>query len=113
MIVFADGFCPQPGITAINKFLAAKITKDFLFQGFQRSLLICISWKKRKGKEGWDVIKPQLEKAKSGETVTVVMNGTSVVPKTVIDSIKGKDITFLGKSMERTSRMQQEILISV
>ena len=47
------------------------------------------------GKEGWDVIKPQLENAKSGETVTVAMNGTSVVPKTVIDSIKGKDTTFV------------------
>uniref|UniRef100_UPI0025FDB905 MBG domain-containing protein n=1 Tax=uncultured Catenibacterium sp. TaxID=286142 RepID=UPI0025FDB905 len=47
------------------------------------------------GKEGWDVIKPQLEKAKSGETVTVAMNGTSVVPKTVIDSIKGKDTTLV------------------
>lgn len=47
------------------------------------------------GKEGWDVIKPQLEKAESGETVTVAMNGTSVVPKTVIDSIKGKDTTFV------------------
>ena len=47
------------------------------------------------GKEGWDIIKPQLENAKSGETVTVVMNGTSVVPKTVIDSIKGKDTTFV------------------
>jgi len=47
------------------------------------------------GKEGWDVIKPQLEKAESGETVTVAMNGTSVVPKTVIDSIKGKDTTLV------------------
>ena len=47
------------------------------------------------GKEGWDVIKPQLENAKSGETVTVAMNGTSVVPKTVIDSIKGKDTTLV------------------
>ena len=47
------------------------------------------------GKEGWDVIKPQLEKAKSGDTVTVVMNGTTVVPKDVIDSIKGKDTTLV------------------
>ena len=47
------------------------------------------------GKEGWDVIKAQLEKAESGETVTVAMNGTSVVPKTVIDSIKGKDTTLV------------------
>lgn len=47
------------------------------------------------GKEGWDVIKPQLEEAKSGGTVTVAMNGTTVVPKDVIDSIKGKDTTLV------------------
>ena len=47
------------------------------------------------GKEGWDVIKPQLEEAKAGDTVTVAMNGTTVVPKDVIDSIKGKDTTFV------------------
>ena len=47
------------------------------------------------GKEGWDVIKLQLEEAKAGDTVTVVMNGTTVVPKDVIDSIKGKDTTLV------------------
>ena len=47
------------------------------------------------GKEGWDVIGSQLEEAKSGDTVTVVMNGTTVVPKDVIDSIKGKDTTLV------------------
>ena len=47
------------------------------------------------GKEGWDVIKPQLAEAKSGDTVTVVMNGTTVVPKDVIDSIQGKDTTLV------------------
>ena len=47
------------------------------------------------GKEGWDVIKPQLEEAKAGDTVTVAMNGTTVVPKEVIDSIKGKDTTLV------------------
>lgn len=47
------------------------------------------------GKEGWDVIKPQLEEAKPGDTVTVAMNGTTVVPKEVIDSIKGKDTTLV------------------
>ena len=47
------------------------------------------------GKEGWDVIKPQLAEAKSGDTVTVAMNGTTVVPKDVIDSIKGKDTTLV------------------
>ena len=47
------------------------------------------------GKEGWDVIKPQLEEAKAGDTVTVAMNGTTVVPKDVIDSIKGKDAALV------------------
>ncbi len=47
------------------------------------------------GKEGWDVIKQQLEEAKAGDTVTVAMNGTTVVPKDVIDSIKGKDTTLV------------------
>ena len=47
------------------------------------------------GKEGWDVIMPQLEEAKAGDTVTVAMNGTTVVPKDVIDSIKGKDTTLV------------------
>ena len=47
------------------------------------------------GKEGWDVIKPQLEEAKAGDTVTVAMNGTTIVPKDVIDSIKGKDTTLV------------------
>ena len=51
--------------------------------------------KDESGKEGWDVIKPQLEEAKSGDTVTVAMNGTTVVPKDVIDSIKGKDTTLV------------------
>ncbi|MBC5658261.1 right-handed parallel beta-helix repeat-containing protein [Anaerosacchariphilus sp. NSJ-68] len=46
-------------------------------------------------KEGWDVIKPQLEETKAGDTVTVAMNGTTVVPKDVIDSIKGKDTTLV------------------
>ncbi len=47
------------------------------------------------GKKGWDVIKPQLEDTKAGDTVTVAMNGTTVVPKDVIDSIKGKDTTLV------------------
>ena len=48
-----------------------------------------------KGKEGWDVISSQLDDAKSGETVTVVMNGTTVVPKDIFDSIKGEDVTLV------------------
>lgn len=39
--------------------------------------------------------KPQPEEAKAGDTVTVAMNGTTVVPKDVIDSIKGKDTTLV------------------
>ena len=51
--------------------------------------------KGERGKEGWDVIKPELEEAKSGDTVTVAMNGTTVVPKDILDSIKGKDVTLV------------------
>ena len=47
------------------------------------------------GKEGWDVISSRLDEAKSGETVTVVMNGTTVVPKDIFDSIKGEDVTLV------------------
>ena len=47
------------------------------------------------GKEGWDVISSQLDKAKSGDTVTVAMNGTTVVPKDIFDSIKGEDVTLV------------------
>lgn len=47
------------------------------------------------GKKSWDVIKAQLEKAKSGETVTVAMNGTTIVPKDIFDSIKGEDVTLV------------------
>ena len=47
------------------------------------------------GKKGWDVIKAQLDEAKSGEMVTVAMNGTTVVPKDIFDSIKGEDVTLV------------------
>ena len=47
------------------------------------------------GKKGWDVISSQLDEAKSGETVTVAMNGTTVVPKDIFDSIKGENVTLV------------------
>ena len=47
------------------------------------------------GKEGWNVISSQLEEAKAGDTVTVAMNGTTVVPKDILDSIKGEDVTLV------------------
>ena len=43
------------------------------------------------GKEGWDVIKDEVDKTKAGDTVTVEMNGSAVVPGNVLDEIKGKD----------------------
>ena len=42
-------------------------------------------------KEGWDVIKSELDKTKAGDEVVVEMNGSSVVPGDVLDEIKGKD----------------------
>ena len=47
------------------------------------------------GKKGWDVISLQLDEAESGETVTVAMNGTTVVPKNIFDCINGEDVTLV------------------
>ena len=47
------------------------------------------------GKEGWDVIRDEVEDAEEGDTVTVDMNGTTVVPGDVFDNIKGKDVTVV------------------
>ncbi|MGN0246750.1 MAG: LPXTG cell wall anchor domain-containing protein, partial [Lachnospiraceae bacterium] len=51
--------------------------------------------KDENGKEGWDVIKDEVDKTKDGDTVVVEMNGTSVVPGDVLDDIKGKDVTIV------------------
>ncbi len=45
------------------------------------------------GRTGWDVIRAEEEKAQEGSTINVDMNGTTVVPGDIFDSIKGKDIT--------------------
>ncbi len=45
------------------------------------------------GKEGWDVIKAEVEVCADGDTVVVDMNGSSVVPGDIFDAIRGKDIT--------------------
>lgn len=47
------------------------------------------------GKKGWDVIRDVVEKAKDGETITVDMNGATVVPGDVLNDIKGRDITIV------------------
>ena len=46
------------------------------------------------GKIGWDVIRAEEEQAQEGSTINVDMNGTTVVPGDIFDSIKGKDITI-------------------
>lgn len=48
-----------------------------------------------KGKEGWDVIRDEVEVAKDGDTVTVDMNGATVVPGDVFNDIKGRDVTIV------------------
>ena len=46
------------------------------------------------GKIGWDVIRAEEEKAAEGNAINVNMNGSTVVPGDIFDSIKGKDITI-------------------
>lgn len=46
------------------------------------------------GKEGWEVIQTQVKEAAEGETIQVDMNGTTVVPGDIFDSIKGSDVTI-------------------
>ncbi|HBA47864.1 MAG TPA: hypothetical protein DCZ91_08720, partial [Lachnospiraceae bacterium] len=45
------------------------------------------------GKEGWDVIRAEEEKAEAGSRINVDMNGTSVVPGDIFDTIRGRDVT--------------------
>ena len=47
------------------------------------------------GKEGWDVIRDEVNQTQEGKTVTVDMNDSTVVPGNVLDEIKGKDITIV------------------
>ncbi len=48
----------------------------------------------RAGKEGWEVIKEEAAKASEGKRINVNMNGASLVPGEVIDSIKGQKVTI-------------------
>ena len=47
------------------------------------------------GKEGWDVIKNETSDAKDGDAVKVDMNGATVAPGDVLDTIAGKDVTIV------------------
>ena len=46
------------------------------------------------GKEGWDVIRAEVEVCADGNTIVVDMNGSSVVPGDIFDAIRGRDITI-------------------
>ncbi len=47
------------------------------------------------GNEGWEAIRGVVADAKDGETVTVDMNGVTVIPGNVIKDIKDKNVTIV------------------
>lgn len=47
------------------------------------------------GKNGWDVIRSRIETAEDGETINVDMNGSTIVPQNIFESIKDRDITVI------------------
>lgn len=51
--------------------------------------------KDENGKTGWDAIKSEAENAKKGSVITVDMNGATVVPANIFDTLKGKDVTVV------------------
>lgn len=51
--------------------------------------------KDENGKNGWEVINEEIDKAENGSTVTVDMNGATVVPGNVFDTLKGRDVTVV------------------
>ncbi len=51
--------------------------------------------KDENGKEGWQLIMEQLETAAEGETIQVDMNGTTMVPGEIFDSIKDRNVTII------------------
>ncbi|MGN0415386.1 MAG: X2-like carbohydrate binding domain-containing protein [Agathobacter sp.] len=49
----------------------------------------------KNGREGWDAIRDEVGNTKAGDTITVDMNGTTVVLGDIFRDIKGKDITIV------------------
>ena len=47
------------------------------------------------GKEGWDVIREEAKQAPAGEEITVDMNGTTEVPGSLFNLIRGEDLTVV------------------
>ena len=50
--------------------------------------------KDENGREGWDVIREDVKTAAEGSNVTVDMNGTTVVPSDVFETIRGRNVTI-------------------
>jgi len=46
-------------------------------------------------KEGWEVIRDEINNTDNGSEITVEMNGTTEVPGDILNSIKGEDITIV------------------
>lgn len=51
--------------------------------------------KNENGKTGWNAIRAEAEIAAKGGTITVDMNGVTVVPGNIFDAFKGKDVTVV------------------
>ena len=47
------------------------------------------------GKEGWDVIREEVKQTPAGEEIPVDMNGTTEVPGSLFDLIRGEDVTVV------------------
>lgn len=47
------------------------------------------------GKQGWDAIAEEIKDTENGDIVSVKMNGAKVLPKNILDEIKGKNITLV------------------
>ena len=51
--------------------------------------------KDESGKNGWEVINEEIDNAENSGTVTVDMNGATVVPENVFDTLRGRDVTVV------------------
>ncbi len=47
------------------------------------------------GKDGWSIIKEEIDNVEDRSTVTVDMNGAAVVPKIIFDTLGGRDVTVV------------------
>ena len=51
--------------------------------------------KDENGKSGWNAIAQEVKSANDGDIITVDMNGTTGLPKKILEAIKGKDIDIV------------------